>query len=226
MALIKDGVPRLPTDYCSSNCFLQPTPACPAVFLQTSGMIIHIKNMVCDRCIMAVRGELDRLGLEYRNVQLGLVELANAPDKQLIMLLREGLEAKGFEWLDDKRSQVVEKIKNTIIELVHRTDGSDFNLKLSAHLEITIGLDYHYLSTLFSSVEGISIERYSILQRIERVKELIMYNEKNLSEIAFELGYSSVQHLSQQFKKVTGLTPSAFKALDNKRRRPLDRING
>ena len=189
-------------------------------------VVIHIKNMVCDRCIMSVRKQLDQLGLDYRNVQLGQVELAGEPTKDQLAQLRSGLEDQGFELLDDKRSQVVEKIKTTIIALIHRSDGDDFNLKLSAHLEETLGLDYHYLSTLFSSVEGLTIERYTILQRIERVKELIMYNEKNLSEIAFELGYSSVQHLSQQFKKVTGLTPSAFKDLGDKRRKPLDRVSG
>lgn len=188
-------------------------------------MVIHIKNMVCDRCIMSVRQQLDQLGLDYKNVQLGQVELSNGLTMDQLAQLKTSLEELGFELLDDKRSQVVEKIKTTIIALIHRSDGDDFNLKLSAHLEDTIGLDYHYLSTLFSSVEGITIERYTILQRIERVKELIMYNEKNLSEIAFELGYSSVQHLSQQFKKVTGLTPSAFKELGDKRRKPLDRIS-
>ena len=188
-------------------------------------MVIHIKNMVCGRCIMAVRQELERLGLQYKNVHLGQVELSAVANKQQLKQLKERLEEHGFELLDDKRSQVVEKVKNTIIELIHHSDGSDFNLKLSAHLEEIIGLDYHYLSTLFSSVEGITIERYTILQRIERVKELMMYNEKSLTEIAFELGYSSVQHLSQQFKKVTGLTPSAFKNLGEKRRKPLDKIS-
>ncbi|MCU0404560.1 MAG: helix-turn-helix domain-containing protein [Chitinophagaceae bacterium] len=188
-------------------------------------MVIHIKNMVCDRCIMSVRRQLDQLGMDYKNVQLGQVELSSEPTKDELNSLKSGLEEQGFELLDDKRSQVVEKIKNTIITLIHRSDGDDFNLKMSAHLEEAIGLDYHYLSTLFSSVEGLTIERYTILQRIERVKELVMYNEKNLSEIAFELGYSSVQHLSQQFKKVTGLTPSAFKELGEKRRKPIDRIS-
>jgi AraC-like DNA-binding protein len=173
---------------------------------------------------MAVRQQLDQLGLDYKHVQLGQVELAGQPTEDQIQKLRQGLEDWGFELLDDKRSQIVEKIKNTIISLIHRSNGDDFNLKLSAHLEEKVGLDYHYLSTLFSSVEGITIERYTILQRIERVKELIMYNEKSLSDIAFELGYSSVQHLSQQFKKTTGLTPTAFKELSENRRRPLDQI--
>jgi AraC family transcriptional regulator len=187
-------------------------------------MVLHIKNMVCDRCIMAVRKQLEDAGLAYKNVQLGLVELTDPPSAAALELLRQSLGDIGFELLDDKRSQVVEKIKNTIISMIHGPDADEFNLKLSAHLQDTLGLDYHYLSTLFSSVEGVTIERYTILQRTEKVKELLMYNEKTLSEIAFELGYSSVQHLSLQFKKITGLTPSAFKKLKENKRRPLDRV--
>lgn len=187
-------------------------------------MILHIKNMVCERCIMAVRRQLEQEGLTYKNVQLGQVELTTTPSATELDALRNSLGEIGFELLDDKRSQVVEKIKNTIISLIHGKDADEFNLKLSAHLEDTLGLDYHYLTTLFSSVEGMTIERYTILQRIEKVKELLMYNEKSLGEIAFELGYSSVQHLSQQFKKITGLTPTAFKELKENKRRPLDSI--
>lgn len=187
-------------------------------------MMLHIKNMVCERCLMAVRGQLEQAGLTYKNVQLGQVELSTTPSSAQLDSLRYSLGEIGFELLDDKRSQVVEKIKNTIISLIHGQDADEFNLKLSAHLEDTLGLDYHYLTTLFSSVEGVTIERYTILQRTEKVKELLMYNEKTLSEIAFELGYSSVQHLSQQFKKITGLTPTAFKELKENNRRPLDSI--
>lgn len=187
-------------------------------------MVLHIKNMVCDRCIMAVRKQLDEAGLAYKNVQLGLVELTGPPPVTALESLRHSLGEIGFELLDDKRSQVVEKIKATIIALIHGQYADEFNLKLSAHLEESIGLDYHYLTSLFSSVEGVTIERYTILQRTEKVKELLMYNEKTLGEIAYELGYSSVQHLSQQFKKTTGLTPTAFKELKENKRRPLDKI--
>jgi len=173
---------------------------------------------------MAVRRQLEQEGLTYKNVQLGQVELTTTPSATELDALRNSLGEIGLELLDDKRSQVVEKIKNTIISLIHGKDADEFNLKLSAHLEDTLGLDYHYLTTLFSSVEGMNIERYTILQRIEKVKELLMYNEKSLGEIAFELGYSSVQHLSQQFKKITGLTPTAFKELKENKRRPLDSI--
>lgn len=186
---------------------------------------LHIKNMVCDRCVMVVRQQLDELQLDYKNIQLGEVELSENPDQAKLDQLRLNLEKQGFELLDDKRSKTVEKIKTTIVSLIHGKDADELNLKLSAILEEKLGMDYHYLSTLFSSVEGITIEKYSILQRIEKVKELLMYDEKNLSDIAFELGYSSVQHLSQQFKKVTGLTPTHFKQVKDNRRKPLDKIN-
>lgn len=186
---------------------------------------LHIKNMVCDRCVMVVRQQLDELQLDYKNIQLGEVELSENPDQAQLDQLRLNLEQQGFELLDDKRSKTVEKIKTTIVSLIHGNDADELNLKLSAILEEKLGMDYHYLSTLFSSVEGITIEKYSILQRIEKVKELLMYDEKNLSDIAFELGYSSVQHLSQQFKKVTGLTPTHFKQVKDNRRKPLDKIN-
>jgi YesN/AraC family two-component response regulator len=187
-------------------------------------MILHIKNMVCDRCIMAVRQLLDQQGIAYKNVQLGQVELSTTPPAEKLSSLREELNKLGFELLDDKRSQVVEKIKNIIISLIQGYNSEEMNLKLSAHLQEKLNLDYHYLSTLFSSVEGITIERFAILQRIEKAKELLVYNEKNLSEIAYDLGYSSVQHLSQQFKKITGLTPSGFKELKENKRNTLDSL--
>jgi YesN/AraC family two-component response regulator len=186
---------------------------------------LHIKNMVCDRCVMVVRQQLDELQLDYKNIQLGEVELSENANHAQLDQLRLNLEQQGFELLDDKRSKTVEKIKTTIVSLIHGKDADELNLKLSAILEEKLGMDYHYLSTLFSSVEGITIEKYAILQRIEKVKELLMYDEKNLSDIAFELGYSSVQYLSQQFKKVTGLTPTHFKQVKDNRRKPLDKIN-
>lgn len=187
-------------------------------------MLLHIKNMVCDRCIMVVRHQLDDLGLEYKNIQLGQVELSKDPGDKQLQNLRDGLKVNGFELLDDKKSKTVERIKNAIVSLIHGKDADEFNLKLSAMLEEKLGMDYHYLTTLFSSVEGITIEKYAILQRIEKVKELLMYDEKNLGEIAYEMGYSSVQHLSQQFKKITGLTPTHFKELKENNRKPLDKI--
>lgn len=190
----------------------------------TMSEILHIKNMVCDRCIMAVRQQFDQLQLRYNNIQLGQVELKEKPTAAQLEQLRNLLEQQGFELLDDKKAKIVERIKTTIVSLIHGKDADEFNLKLSAMLEEKLGLDYHYLSSLFSSVEGITIEKYAILQRIEKVKELLMYDEKTLSEIAFEMGYSSTQHLSQQFKKTTGLTPSHFKQLKENKRKPLDKI--
>lgn len=186
-------------------------------------MFLYVKNMVCERCIMAVRHELQQLGLAYRHVQLGEIELADTPGQDRLNVLSNALSAIGFELLDDKKSRTVEKIKTTIVSLIHCNNG-EFNLKLSALLEEKLGLDYAYLSTLFSSVEGITIEKYAILQRIERVKELLVYDELSLGEIADQLGYSSVQHLSLQFKKITGLTASQFRNLKEKNRIPLDKI--
>lgn len=179
--------------------------------------------MVCDRCIMAVRQELQQLGIAYHHVQLGEIELAETPGKEQLTALSSALLKIGFELLDDKKAKTVEKIKTTIVSLIHRHDA-DLNLKLSAVLEEKLGMEYAYLSTLFSSVEGITIEKYAILQRIEKVKELLVYDELSLSEIADQLGYSSVQHLSLQFKKITGLTASQFRNLKEKRRIPLDKI--
>lgn len=186
-------------------------------------MHLYIRNMVCDRCLMAVRQVLNDEGIEYRHLQLGEVELSTQLSAAQLERLAVRLKSIGFELLDDKKSRIVEKIKSTIISIIHHSD-EELNLKLSALLTDRLGMDYHYLTTLFSSVEGITIEKYTILQRIEKVKELMMYNEMTLSEIAFDMGYSSVQHLSQQFKKVTGLTPTQFRELKENTRKPLDSI--
>lgn len=185
---------------------------------------LHIKNMVCDRCIMVVKQLFTDLDIEFHQIQLGQIELKKEPNTEQLEQIRSLLQQHGFELLDDKKSKIVEKIKTTIVSLIHGTEAEELNLKLSAILEEKLQTDYHYLSTLFSSVEGVTIERYTILQRIEKVKELLMYDEKSLSEIAYEMGYSSVQHLSQQFKKITGLTPSHFKQLKENKRKPLDKI--
>lgn len=187
-------------------------------------MKIYIKNMVCDRCVMAVRGELEREGLLYKNIQLGEVELSVEPSRAQLEILAEHLDGMGFTLLDDKKAQIVEKVKNIIIELVHRSE-TDQNIKLSVLLEEKLHLDYHFITTLFSSIEGMTIERFTILQRVERAKELLKYNELSLSQIAEQMGYSSVQHLSQQFKKVTGLTPSQFLSLKGNKRKPLDKLS-
>lgn len=187
-------------------------------------MNVYIKNMVCNRCIMVVREELEKLGLEPTQVGLGEAEIKDdlTPNKKT--MLKERLASIGFELLDDKKATLVEKIKNAIIEIIHYGEDLDNRIKFSKQIENKVGVDYHSLSTLFSETEGTTIEKYIILQRIEKVKELLVYNELSLSEIAFKIGYSSVQHLSMQFKKVTGLTPSHFKQIKDNKRKPLDEV--
>ena len=187
-------------------------------------MHLYIKNMVCDRCILVVRQELDKMKLGYKNIQLGEVELDESPSAQKLENLRSQLNKMGFELLDDKKATLVEKIKSTIIQLIHGTEAEELTKKLSVVLSETLKLDYHHISSLFSSIEGMTIEKYVILQRIEKAKELLMYAECSLSEIADKLGYSSVQHLSQQFKKTTGLTPTHFKNMKKNIRIPLDKV--
>lgn len=187
-------------------------------------MQLYIKNMVCDRCILVVRQQLEQQGLAYKNIQLGEVELTGPTSAIELQALKDQLHNLGFEMLDDKKGAIVEKIKSSIIQLIHGSDDVDLSKKLSVLLQDKLQIDYHYLTSLFSAIEGITIEKYVILQRIEKAKELLMYDELNLSEISDKLGYSSVQHLSQQFKKITGLTPSHFKQLKENKRKPLDKV--
>ncbi len=184
---------------------------------------IFIKNMVCDRCIMVVQNELEKLGLDAKNIKLGEVILS----KEITSLEKENLsktlEPLGFEVIDDKKGRIIEKIKNIIIDLVHHQD-SDVKTNLSDVLSDKLHHDYNYLSNLFSEVEGTTIEKYFIAQKVEKVKELFVYDELSLSEIANRLNYSSVAYLSNQFKKVTGLTPSHFKQIKEDKRKPLDKV--
>lgn len=179
--------------------------------------------MVCDRCILVVKQELEKLNLSYTSVTLGEVELSKEPSEKQHTYLKENLAALGFEILDDGRKKLIEKIKNIIIEQIHYSDADDKH-NFSEILSQKLHKDYSYLSNLFSEVEGITIEKYIINQKIEKAKELIVYDELNLSEIALRLGYSSVAHLSSQFKKVTGLTPSHFKKLGGIHRKSLDKV--
>jgi AraC-like DNA-binding protein len=186
---------------------------------------IYVKNMVCDRCISAVAEAARGLGLRPKAIELGEIDFGDAaPDAGQTAALAEGLRSLGFEIIDDKKSRLIESIKRAIIELIH--GGGEFHkAKLSDYLKQNLHYDYSYLSGLFSSVEGVTVEQYLIRQKIERVKELLVYDEMNLTEIAHNLGYSSLAHMSAQFKKVTGLSPSHFRNLkDTKRRRPLDQI--
>lgn len=179
--------------------------------------------MVCSRCKMMVKAELEKAGMPTVSVDLGEVEVKELPTPEQLKQVESSLKDLGFELIDDQKSRLIEQIKTIIIDLVHHTETQS-PLKLSALLTSKLHYDYGHLSNLFSAVEGSTIEKYYIAQRIEKVKELLVYNELNLSEIAFQLGYSSVAHLSSQFKQVTGMTPSAFKALQGSKRRNLEDI--
>lgn len=184
---------------------------------------LFIKNMVCNRCIMVVENELVKLGLDVKNVKLGEVTLGKEPTPEEKEQIEAVLVPLGFEVIDDKKSRIIERIKNIIIDLVHYQENGP-KTNLSDLLSNELHHDYNYLSNLFSEVEGTTIEKYFIAQRIEKVKELLVYDELTLSEIAFRLNYSSVAYLSNQFKKVTGLTPSHFKQIREHKRKPLDEV--
>jgi AraC-like DNA-binding protein len=180
-------------------------------------MKVYIKNMVCNRCIMAVKSEFEKTGIHPIAIELGQVELLDNWKEEDKVILSKRLKELGFELLEDKTIVTVERIKNQIVTLVHH-QNLDLKTNLSHYLATHLGQEYNALSTLFSEVEGITIEQYFIVQKIEKVKELLRYNEMSLSEIAFKMNYSDVAHLSNQFKKMTGMTPTNFKkALEIKR---------
>lgn len=168
------------------------------------------------RCKMAVKTELDKLGLHYTKVELGEVEVMEDISEEQRIQLKTELLKSGLELMDDQKSILIEKIKNTIVEMVHYNEELP-KINFSDYLSEKLKHDYTYIANLFSEVTGITIEHYIIAHKIERVKELLLYNELSLTEISYKLNYSSVAHLSNQFKKVTGLTPSFFKQLKNKR---------
>lgn len=179
--------------------------------------------MVCNRCILVVQQELQKLGINSCKVILGEVETVGKLSKEQLQQISDNLATLGFELLSNSKQQIIEKIKNIIINQVHYMDeGNPY--KYSEILSKALHKDYTYLSSLFSEVEGITIEKYLINQRIEKVKEMITYDQLSLSEIAYQLGYSSVAHLSSQFKKVTGLTASHFKHVGENKRKPLDKV--
>lgn len=184
---------------------------------------VYIKNMVCGRCIMVVQQTMERLGLTVEKIQLGEVTLARKLTLKEKSELAEALTPLGFEIIDNRKSRIIERIKMTIIELVHhQQDQTKHNL--SEVLGEALELDYSYLSSLFSAVEGTTIEKYYIAQKIEKVKELLVYDELTLNEIAEQLNYSSTAYLSNQFKKVTGLTPSHFRQVRTKKRKAIDEV--
>lgn len=179
--------------------------------------------MVSNRCKIVVKEELKKLGLHYIFVDLGEVEIMEDLTLEQKEKLKLSLHEMGLELMDDKKSILIEKIKHAIIQMVHHTD-EDIKINFSNYLSEKLNHDYTYLSNLFSEVQGITIEQFIISHKVERIKELIIYGELSITEIAWKMRYSSVAHLSNQFKKVTGLSPSHFKQLKDKRRSPLEEV--
>ncbi len=184
--------------------------------------ILSIKNMVCRRCIMAVENVLEEMGIQAVEVRLGEVLLQQDLTDNERNELNENLKKIGFELLDDKNAALIQKIKNIIIKQIQNEQNS--NVKLSDLIAEKLNKEYSQLSKLFSSINGITIEQFTILQKIEKAKELLIYDEMSLKEIAFRLNYSSSAHLSAQFKKITGLTPSRFRELGMRGRNEIDKI--
>ncbi len=188
----------------------------------TDSTIIHIKNMVCDRCIRVVGEEIEGLGFTPLHVELGQAEIAGTLTESDVLSIEAALKKNGFELLESKRDRTIEQIKHAVIDIVRHPHRIRENY--SIFLSRLTGLEYPYLSSLFSKSEHITIEKFIILQKIEFVKELMGNNEVSLAEIAHEMGYSSVSHLSRQFKKTTGLTPTDFRNTHTKHRRTIDSV--
>jgi AraC family transcriptional regulator len=173
-------------------------------------MKLYIKNMVCDRCIIVVRQQLEELGYAVKSLKLGEAEIEPFPDKEETEQIREAFLKVGFELVENKKQVLSEKIKALLIEKINKND-LPLAINISEYLSSTMDFDYHYLSHLFSETEGTTIEKFLIVQKTEKIKALLGYDELSISEIAWKMGYSSVQALSNQFKKATGLTPSEYK---------------
>ena len=186
---------------------------------------LSIRNMVCDRCIRVVREELQRMGLSVHHVELGEAVVADGTRPVMVDTIAHMLQQNGFELIRDRRRKQIEDIRVAIIGVLHSDRPLPARFRLSAYLQQELNEDFAVLSSLFSSVEGMTIEHYFILQKVERVKELLKYDEKALKEIAWDLGYSSTQHLSNQFKQVTGMTPTQFRKMGAPHRTPLDRVS-
>jgi AraC-like DNA-binding protein len=188
--------------------------------------IVFVKNMVCQRCTQAIENSLAQHQILYKKVELGEVHLTETPNPTQLKAWEESITALGFELIDNKRSRIAAQIKTHLINLIHYRDKDQAvpNVNLSVWLSSEMGMDYSYLSNLFSSIEQVTIEKFYILQKIEKVKELLVYDELSLSQIADALGYSSVQHLSNQFKKVTGFSTTHFKQVKTEKRKALDEV--
>ena len=185
--------------------------------------MLYIKYMVSLRCKMVVKEELKKLGLHYVVIELGTVEILEDITKEQHDKLKENLLKSGLELLDDKKSILIEKIKAVIIEMIHYSDELP-KVNYSDYISEKLSYDYTYLANMFSEVKGITIQQFIIIHKIEKVKELLLYDELNLTEIAYKLHYSSVAHLSNQFKKITGLSPSFYKQLKQKRFGNLENV--
>jgi len=180
--------------------------------------------MVCDRCILIVRQQLDQLGLSADTISLGKVSVSPEPDQLKLQEVSAALQGLGFELIDKEKNQLIEEIKTQVIEIVHYSDLSAVQQSLMNLIAQKLNRDYVYLSRLFSDAEGVTIEKYIIQQKVEKVKELLEYGELNLNEISYKMGYSSSAHLSTQFKSVTGMPPSKYKAQPAGDRKPLDQL--
>ena len=191
-----------------------------------SSSTLYIKNMVCPRCIKVVRDELQALGHDVRNVILGEVTVSGTVGDKQLRQINKALEENGFELIEDRNVRLIEKIKHAVLKLVQNDyEVNPIRLKDSEFISKEVERDYHFLSTLFSSVENITVEHFTILQRVERAKELLKYGEMTLSEISYKLGYSSLAHLSNQFKQVTGMTPTRFKNMAGSSRKPVTHVH-
>ena len=209
------------------NVYFSPEnmPTAPNKYPPKTTTSLFIKNMVCRRCIKVVSDELSKLGLDVLSINLGEVVIAGDIQKGGMTTIARALLENGFELIEDRRVKTIEGIKHAVLKLVYEEDlENNAPPKYSSYIAKELGQEYHALSTLFSSIENITIEQYIILQKIERVKELLKYGEQTLSEISYALGYSSVQHLSNQFRQVTGMTASAFKKMVENTRKPLDEV--
>ena len=193
-------------------------------FEKTQVMELSIKNMVCGRCIKSITDIFNRSAVPPLHVELGKVMLTKAPSGPQLIKIKEALLEEGFELLDDGKTKLTEEIKNLVINLVHYGELDTMKENLSSYLSGRMHKDYNYLSNLFSSIENNTIEQFFILQKIEKIKEWLVYDELTLSEMSFRLGYSSVAHLSSQFKKITGFTPTQFRKLKDHHRKPLDKV--
>jgi YesN/AraC family two-component response regulator len=186
-------------------------------------MKLIIQNMVSQRCKMLVKSELDKLNIPYSSIELGEVTLTRSLPANKKAILQAALHTSGLEILEEQNAIIVEKIKNIIVEMIHYSDEPPVK-NFSVYLSEKLNLDYHKLSELFSKTKGITIEHYIINHKVEKIKELIMYDELNISEISYKMHYSSVAHLSNQFKKITGLTPSYFKKLSMQKRELIETL--